>query len=63
MSLKTRYGVAPDHPDVKNVINTFTTIAKSGKLQFIGNVNVGQDITLHDLRNAYDVVVLVRFHV
>lgn len=54
-----RYGVAPDHPDVKNVINTFTAIAKSGRLQFVGNVTVGKDVTLNDLRNAYDVVVLV----
>ncbi|XP_046450928.1 NADPH:adrenodoxin oxidoreductase, mitochondrial-like isoform X2 [Daphnia pulex] len=53
-----RYGVAPDHPDVKNVINTFTAIAKSGRLQFVGNVTVGKDVTLNDLRNAYDVVVL-----
>ena len=54
-----RYGVAPDHPDVKNVINTFTSIAKSGRLQFVGNVTVGKDVTLNDLRSAYDVVVLV----
>nr|CAH0102358.1 unnamed protein product [Daphnia galeata] len=53
-----RYGVAPDHPDVKNVINTFTSIAKSGRLQFIGNVTIGKDVTLNDLRSAYDVVVL-----
>jgi adrenodoxin-NADP+ reductase len=44
---------------VKNVINTFTAIAKSGRLQFVGNVTVGKDVTLNDLRNAYDVVVLV----
>lgn len=53
-----RYGVAPDHADVKNVINTFTSIAKSGRLQFIGNVTIGKDVTLNDLRTAYDVVVL-----
>lgn len=55
----SRYGVAPDHPDVKNVIHTFTNIAKSGRLQFIGNVTVGKDLTLHDLRSAYHAVVLV----
>lgn len=54
-----RYGVAPDHPDVKNVINTFTNVAKSGRLHFIGNVTIGQDVTLSHLRAAYDVVVLV----
>ena len=54
-----RYGVAPDHPDVKNVINTFTAVAKSGRLNFIGNVSVGEDVTLKELRGAYDAVVLV----
>jgi len=53
-----RYGVAPDHPDVKNVINTFTAVAKSGRLNFIGNVSVGEDVTLKELRGAYDAVVL-----
>lgn len=56
---QTRYGVAPDHPDVKNVINTFSNIAKSGQLQFIGNVTVGKDLTLNDLRSAYHAVILV----
>lgn len=56
-----RYGVAPDHPDVKNVINTFTNIAKSGKLHFVGNVTIGKDVTLSDLRSYYHVVVLVKF--
>ena len=56
---KFRYGVAPDHPDVKNVINTFTSVAKSGRLNFVGNVTIGQDVTFKDLRAAYDVVVLV----
>ena len=59
IKLLCRYGVAPDHPDVKNVINTFTNIAKSDRLSFIGNVSVGQDITLRELREAYDIVVLV----
>lgn len=44
---------------MKNVINTFTSVAKSERLNFIGNVNVGKDVTLKDLRKAYDVVVLV----
>lgn len=28
-----RYGVAPDHPEVKNVDHTFTKIAKVGTLR------------------------------
>ena len=51
--------MAPDHPDVKNVINQFSSLAKCGRLHFMGNIAVGQDIYLSDLRSAYDVVVLV----
>jgi NADPH-dependent glutamate synthase beta subunit-like oxidoreductase len=54
-----RFGVAPDHPEVKNVINTFTKTAKSPKLRFVGNVKLGQDLSLQELRDAYHVVVLV----
>lgn len=51
--------MAPDHPEVKNVINTFTKTAKSPKLRFVGNVKLGQDLSLQELRDAYHAVVLV----
>ncbi|KAI5701593.1 hypothetical protein M8J75_011144 [Diaphorina citri] len=53
-----RYGVAPDHPEVKNVINTFTKTGDNPRVNFYGNVCLGQDISLGDLRNAYHAVVL-----
>ncbi|XP_033743917.1 NADPH:adrenodoxin oxidoreductase, mitochondrial-like isoform X2 [Pecten maximus] len=53
-----RFGVAPDHPEVKNVINTFTKTAQSERCSFIGNVEVGRDVTLQQLRKAYSAVVL-----
>ncbi|CAH0387068.1 unnamed protein product [Bemisia tabaci] len=53
-----RFGVAPDHPDVKNVINTFTKTASSPQVNFIGNVTLGQDITMSDLKAAYHIIVL-----
>ncbi|XP_060076511.1 NADPH:adrenodoxin oxidoreductase, mitochondrial-like [Ylistrum balloti] len=53
-----RFGVAPDHPEVKNVINTFTKTAQSERCSFIGNVEVGRDVTLQQLRDAYSAVVL-----
>ncbi len=31
-----RYGVAPDHPEVKNVINTFTQTANTERFNFYG---------------------------
>ncbi|KAH9267525.1 hypothetical protein BASA83_009915 [Batrachochytrium salamandrivorans] len=53
-----RYGVAPDHPEVKNVITKFNTVAEMPGFHFFGNVSVGKDISLHTLRTAYDAVVL-----
>lgn len=53
-----RYGVAPDHPEVKNVINTFHKIAMNPRVQFIGNVNVGKDITVNQLQEIYHAVLL-----
>uniref|UniRef100_A0A8C4N4S2 NADPH:adrenodoxin oxidoreductase, mitochondrial n=1 Tax=Eptatretus burgeri TaxID=7764 RepID=A0A8C4N4S2_EPTBU len=53
-----RFGVAPDHPDVKNVINSFTQTAHSERFTFCGNVMVGRDVMVSDLQEAYDAVVL-----
>lgn len=53
-----RFGVAPDHPEVKNVINTFTQTAKQSRCSFYGNVSVGRDISMEELRQAYHAVVL-----
>lgn len=54
-----RFGVAPDHPEVKNVTNTFDKIAKDPRVQFLGNVNVGHDISVEELREHYHAVLLV----
>lgn len=40
------------------MINSFTNTAKNNRVSFIGNVNIGHDITLGDLRQAYNVIVL-----
>ncbi|CAH2068487.1 unnamed protein product, partial [Iphiclides podalirius] len=54
----TRYGVAPDHPEVKNVINQFTKVATKPNINFYGNISLGKDITLYQLRQHYDAVLL-----
>ena len=33
-----RYGVAPDHPDVKNVDHTFTKVARHERVRFLANI-------------------------
>ncbi|XP_057681193.1 NADPH:adrenodoxin oxidoreductase, mitochondrial [Corythoichthys intestinalis] len=53
-----RFGVAPDHPEVKNVINSFTQTAKHARCRFYGNVNVGKDVSVQELRQAYHAVIL-----
>ncbi|VDL59797.1 unnamed protein product [Hymenolepis diminuta] len=53
-----RYGVAPDHPEVKNVINTFIQVAKNPRFNYFGNLTVGKDIKLMELRSVYDAIVL-----
>eukprot|EP00040_Diaphanoeca_grandis_P032844 m.199836 g.199836 ORF g.199836 m.199836 type:complete len:485 (+) comp32751_c0_seq3:193-1647(+) len=53
-----RFGVAPDHPEVKNVIDQFAEIARSDRVTFSGNISLGQDVTLTDLRARYSAVVL-----
>ncbi|XP_023692653.2 NADPH:adrenodoxin oxidoreductase, mitochondrial [Paramormyrops kingsleyae] len=53
-----RFGVAPDHPEVKNVINTFTQTALHERCNFFGNVGVGKDVSVAELRQAYHAVVL-----
>ncbi|KAK0090102.1 hypothetical protein PV325_002934 [Microctonus aethiopoides] len=53
-----RYGVAPDHPEVKNVINTFHKIATNARVKFLGNVDVGKDVTINQLKENYHAVLL-----
>lgn len=53
-----RYGVAPDHQDVKNVINSFTETLKKPNVNFIGNVNIGVELKINELIDAYNCVVL-----
>lgn len=53
-----RYGVAPDHPKLKQVINVFRAIAALPGFRFFGNVNVGEDVILDDLRRHYHAVIV-----
>ena len=53
-----RSGVAPDHPKIKTVSKVFEKIAKTEGFRLFANVELGKDISLKDLRNQYDAVVL-----
>ena len=52
-----RYGVAPDHPEVKNCQERFDEIASSPGFEFVGNVEVGKDVSLDVLRRHYDAIL------
>ena len=53
-----RSGGAPDHPKIKTVSKVFEKIAKEEHFRLFANVELGKDVLLKDLREAYDVVVL-----
>jgi ferredoxin/flavodoxin---NADP+ reductase len=53
-----RSGVAPDHPKIKTVSKVFEKIAKTESFRLFANVELGKDISLKDLRESYDAVVL-----
>ncbi|MBA8815346.1 ferredoxin--NADP+ reductase [Microbacterium halimionae] len=52
-----RYGVAPDHPRIKGIVNALRDVLDSGDIRFFGNVLFGRDLTLADLKNHYHAVV------
>jgi len=53
-----RSGVAPDHPKIKTVSKVFEKIAKEPNFRLFANVELGKDVSLKDLREQYDAVVL-----
>ncbi len=53
-----RSGVAPDHPKIKTVSKVFEKIAAEPGFRFLGNIDLGKDITIENLRDRYDAVVL-----
>ena len=52
-----RYGVAPDHPRIKGIINALRDVLDEGGIRVFGNVNFGRDITLTDLKRHYHAVI------
>ena len=52
-----RYGVAPDHPRIKEIIKALKRVLSREEIRFIGNVDYGTDLKLSDLRRFYDAVI------
>lgn len=53
-----RYGVAPDHQTTKQVWRRFAALHATADLGFFGNVELGATVTIEQLRELYDAVVL-----
>ena len=52
-----RAGVAPDHPKIKSVIRVYEKTAAREGFRFFGNVHIGREVTLDDLREHYHAVI------
>jgi hypothetical protein len=52
-----RGGVAPDHQKIKSVTRVFAGTAARPSFRFLGNVRLGTDLTVEDLRRHYHQVV------
>ena len=52
-----RFGVAPDHPEVKNCQDTFAEMAEDKRFTFIGNIKVGDQLPLRYLVPNYHAIV------
>jgi ferredoxin--NADP+ reductase len=53
-----RTGVAPDHQSIKAVSRRYEKVALSDNVRFLGNVTIGEDVTIAELQGLYDAVIL-----
>ncbi len=53
-----RSGVAPDHPKIKTVSKVFEKVANEPNFRLFGNIELGSDLTIEQLRERYDAVVI-----
>ena len=52
-----RYGVAPDHPRIKQIIVALHRVMENERIRFVGNVHVGVDVKVDELRQFYDGII------
>ncbi len=53
-----RSGVAPDHQSIKAVAKRYADVAMGDHVRFAGNVSVGTDVSIAELQEYYDAVVI-----
>ena len=52
-----RTGVAPDHQSIKGVSRRYEKVALTDNVRFVGNVTIGQDISVAEMCDLYDAVI------
>ena len=52
-----RFGVAPDHPKIKAVTRRYEKTAGLDGFRFFGNVEIGRDVSVEELKRHYDAVL------
>ncbi|HSV37957.1 MAG TPA: FAD-dependent oxidoreductase [Nocardioidaceae bacterium] len=53
-----RYGVAPDHPRIKEIVKALQRVLAKPEVRFLGNIEYGVDVKLEELREFYDAVII-----
>ncbi len=53
-----RFGVAPDHQSIKAVSRRYDKVAEDPHVRFVGNVAVGEAVSIEELKSFYDAVIL-----
>jgi ferredoxin--NADP+ reductase len=53
-----RTGVAPDHQSIKGVSRRYETTNLADNVRFVGNVTLGEDVSIAELQSLYDAVIL-----
>ena len=53
-----RFGVAPDHQSIKAVYKRYEKVALADNVRFVGNVCIGRDVSIDELKTLYDAIIL-----
>lgn len=53
-----RTGVAPDHQSIKTVSRRYEATALTDNVRFVGNITIGEQVSVAELIDLYDAVVL-----
>jgi len=53
-----RAGVAPDHQGTKNVTRQFERTMQNDAVRFVGNVEIGSDVSYQELKGLYDIIFI-----